>query len=100
LHTTQNTRVNPAWSTALCHIVYSQLWPDETSTDGQKKYAEHVRKQVEMLRTISEGSQSGSYMNEADPFNYNIHTTSKEISCKLQQEYVFEILGSLYNVQN
>ena len=66
-NTTQNSSVNPAWRTALLHMIYAQTWPDNTSTDDQEKLAKYVTKQVEILQTVAGGSQSGAYMNEADP---------------------------------
>ena len=66
-NTTQNNSVNPAWRTALLHMVYSQSWPDGISNEDQEKIAKHVTQQVEILQTVAGGSQSSAYMNEADP---------------------------------
>jgi FAD/FMN-containing dehydrogenase len=66
-NTSQNNSVNPAWRTALLHMVYAQSWPDGTSIEDQQKLAVHVTEQVEILQTVAGGSQSGAYMNEADP---------------------------------
>jgi FAD/FMN-containing dehydrogenase len=66
-NTTQNNSVNPAWRTALLHMVYSELWPDGISKEDEEKIAKHVRKQVEILQIVAGGSQSGAYMGEADP---------------------------------
>jgi hypothetical protein len=62
-----NTSINPVWRTNLLHMVYGQFWSDGTSLSDQKKHAEHVTNQVNILQTIAGGDQSGSYMNEADP---------------------------------
>jgi len=64
---TQNTSVNPAWRTALLHVVYSQGWDDGTSSEEQQKIAKHIAQQVDILQSVAGGSQSASYMNEADP---------------------------------
>lgn len=66
-NSTQNNSVNPQWRTALLHMVYSQWWPDGTSNDDQKKIANHVAQQVDVLQSIAGGTESGSYMNEANP---------------------------------
>lgn len=48
-------------------MVYAQSWPAGTSIEEQERLAQHVTNQVKILQTISGGSQSGAYMNEADP---------------------------------
>ncbi|CAF1308996.1 unnamed protein product [Adineta steineri] len=65
--TTQNNSINPAWRTALLHMIYARSWNDSTSIEDQEKLAKLVTEKVEILQTIAGGSQSGSYMNEADP---------------------------------
>jgi hypothetical protein len=64
---TQNISVNPAWRTALLHMIYSQSWFDWTSDEDQEKLAKHVKEQVEILQTVAGGAQSSSYMNEGSP---------------------------------
>ncbi|UJR21605.1 hypothetical protein I4U23_024687 [Adineta vaga] len=66
-NTTQNNSINPAWRNALLHMVYAQSWSDVTSREDQEKLAKLVTEKVKLLQTISGGSQSGAYMNEADP---------------------------------
>jgi FAD/FMN-containing dehydrogenase len=66
-NTSQNNSVNIAWRSALLHMVYGQSWVDGTSNSEQDEIAKHVTAQVEILQTVSGGSQSGAYMNEADP---------------------------------
>ncbi|CAF4992089.1 unnamed protein product, partial [Rotaria sp. Silwood1] len=66
-----NNSVNSAWRTALLHMIYSQSWPDGTSDEEQQKLAAHVTSQVDILQTVSGGSQSGAYMNEANPNELN-----------------------------
>ncbi|CAF1613660.1 unnamed protein product, partial [Didymodactylos carnosus] len=66
-NTSINSSVSPAWRTALLHMIYTQSWPDGTSTADQQAVAESVTNQVAILQTMAGGSQSGSYMNEADP---------------------------------
>jgi len=68
---TQDNSVNPAWRTALLHMIYTQNWPDGTSIEDQENLANHVTKPVEILQTVSEGTQSGAYMNGADPNELN-----------------------------
>ena len=34
---TQNNSVNPAWRTALLHMIYAQTWPDGTSYRRSRK---------------------------------------------------------------
>jgi FAD/FMN-containing dehydrogenase len=64
---TPNSSVNPAWRTALLHMVYTQSWPDNASNEDQETIANYVTQQVEILQTVAGGAQSGSYMNEANP---------------------------------
>jgi FAD/FMN-containing dehydrogenase len=64
---TQNSSVNPAWRTALLHMVHVESWFDWTSDEDQNQLAENVTQQVEILQTVAGGAQSGSYMNEANP---------------------------------
>ena len=66
-NTTQNNSVNPAWRTALLHMVFVRTWSDQTSQQEQQQIARQLTKQIEILQNISGGSQSGVYMNEADP---------------------------------
>ncbi|CAF1141125.1 unnamed protein product [Adineta steineri] len=65
--TTQNNSINSAWGTALLHMIYARSWNDGTSTEDQEKLAKLDTEKVEILQTIAGGSQSGSYINEADP---------------------------------
>ncbi|CAF1141160.1 unnamed protein product [Adineta steineri] len=65
--TTQNNSINPAWGTALLHMIYARSWNDGTSIEDQEKLAKLVTEKLEILQTIAGGSLSGSYMNEADP---------------------------------
>ncbi|CAF1113827.1 unnamed protein product [Rotaria sordida] len=62
-----NNSLNPAWRTALLHVFYGQVWSDSTSKDDQQLVAAQVANNVQLLDTLSNGSQFGSYMNEADP---------------------------------
>ncbi|CAF0986841.1 unnamed protein product [Didymodactylos carnosus] len=62
-----NNSVNPAWRTALLHVFYGQAWADGLSIDDQNMIAEHVTSQMKILDSLLNGSQFGSYMNEADP---------------------------------
>ncbi|CAF3385349.1 unnamed protein product, partial [Rotaria sp. Silwood2] len=62
-----NSSVNPAWRTALLHMVYVQSWPEGTSAADQQVGARTVQTQVALLDTIAGGAQSACYMNEADP---------------------------------
>jgi FAD/FMN-containing dehydrogenase len=66
-NTSQNNSVNPVWRSTLIHMVYAQSWSDGISAEDQEKLAEHVTQQAEILQTVAGGSQSGVYMNEADP---------------------------------
>lgn len=66
-NTTHHNSVNPAWRTALLHMVFARSWPDQTSKQEQEQIARNLTKQIEILQTVSGGSQSGVYMNEADP---------------------------------
>jgi hypothetical protein len=66
-NTSQNNSVNPVWRTSLLHIVYAQGWPDGTSTGEQQTLANYVTTEVEILQTVAGGSESGAYMNEANP---------------------------------
>ena len=61
-----NNSINPAWRTALLHMIYSQSWPDGTTQEDQTRLARHVTAQVDLLQTVAGGGQSGAYMNEAD----------------------------------
>ena len=63
----ENNSVNVAWRTALVHMVYARTWPDDTSLQEQQRIAKQLTKQIEILERISGDSQSGVYMNEADP---------------------------------
>ena len=63
----QNNSVNPAWRTALLHMIYTESWSDGTSNEEQQKIVKRVAERVKILQTIAGGSQSASYMNEADP---------------------------------
>ncbi|CAF1242479.1 unnamed protein product [Adineta steineri] len=64
---TQNNSVNPAWRTALLHMIYNERWVDGTSVEEQEIIAKTVTRSVNILQTIAGGSQSGVYMNEGDP---------------------------------
>ncbi|CAF1038214.1 unnamed protein product [Rotaria sp. Silwood1] len=62
-----NNSINPAWRTALLHMVSAQGWDENTSFADQEILALRLRTQVEILQTVSGGAQSGCYLNEADP---------------------------------
>ena len=62
-----NNSVNPAWRTALLHMVYYQSWPDLTSEIDLKYIAEAVTRRGAILDTVLSDSESRCYTNEADP---------------------------------
>ncbi|CAM4778915.1 unnamed protein product [Rotaria magnacalcarata] len=66
-----NNSINPAWRTALLHMVYSQGWLDTTSEDVQQYLAKQVTQRTEILDQLSTGSQPSCYSNEADPNEVN-----------------------------
>lgn len=59
--------VNPAWRTALLHMVYAQGWNYNATLEDQNMVAKNIRAQVERLDTIAGGENSACYLNEADP---------------------------------
>ncbi|CAF0990688.1 unnamed protein product [Didymodactylos carnosus] len=63
--------VNPAWRTALLHMINGQGWSEETSVADQELVASRLRVQVEILETVGGGAQSACYLNEADPIEPN-----------------------------
>lgn len=46
---------------------FARSWSDETSQQEQQQIARQLTRQMEILENVSGGSQSGVYMNEADP---------------------------------
>ncbi|CAF1099749.1 unnamed protein product [Didymodactylos carnosus] len=68
---TNNNSVNPVWRTSLLHMVFAVTWPDEISESLLQEIPAYVRSQVAILQTMAGGSQSGCYLNEADPNELN-----------------------------
>jgi len=62
-----NSSVNPAWRTALLHVVYSQGWLDTMSEVEKNELAMQVSDRGEILNRLAFNSQINSYANEADP---------------------------------
>ena len=58
---------NPVWRTSLIHMVYDIAWSDLASEEQKDELAEHLQSQVDILQTVAGGSESGCYLNEADP---------------------------------
>ena len=58
--------INPAWRRALLHMISTQGLPDNVSTSDMKRLLADLRQRVDLLQTVTEGEESGCYMNEAD----------------------------------
>ncbi|EIW73969.1 FAD-binding domain-containing protein [Coniophora puteana RWD-64-598 SS2] len=65
--------VNPAWRKALVHIVWLAAWEDGTSSEDLTRLAELVGAQSRAMAALTPGS--GSYFNEASPFEDDFETT-------------------------
>ncbi|CAF1052714.1 unnamed protein product [Didymodactylos carnosus] len=64
-----NTSLNPAWRKALLHVVYANGWSDTATLTEQSQIAVQVTTNVELLKNLT--SDSGCYLNEADPNDPN-----------------------------
>jgi len=67
-----STGLNPAWRTALIHLIFGTGWPDGTTASEIDKLRAVV---AQSLTDVSKVVGSSSYFNEASMFEPNPQTT-------------------------
>lgn len=66
-----NNSINPAWRTALLHMVYAQGWLDITPDYIQEYLIKEVTRHTQILNQLLPDSTPSCYTNEADPNELN-----------------------------